>query len=365
MFHINKNKCFIKNGKYKFKCKCLGYKSNFFGEVIFNTAMLGYEEIITDPSYYNQIIVFSNLNIGNTGINIEDIESHRIWISGIIIKNLSNFYSNFRTKINLYKFLKKNKILIIEIKNTRTLIKNIRENKNKYINIYFKKNKKLKIKKKKYLNKVSTKINFSLNKYSYFIKKNKINKFKTKILVIDLGLKTNILRNLSDVNQYLIITSYKIKINNIKKIKPNGIIITNGPGNPKEYNKKLYRIIKEIIESKIPILGICLGHQILSNFFGYKLKKLFIGHHGSNHPIKIKNKLIIASQNHNYITKLSNNKKIKNINSLFDKTNQGFIFNKRKIISTQGHPEGAPGTNDFKFIFRKFIKIIIKNEKNK
>lgn len=312
---------------------------------------------MTDPSYYNQLVVFSNLNIGNTGFNMEDIESYRFWLSGIIVKNFSVFYSNFKSKNSIYNYLKINKILILEVSDTRSLIKIIRSNNYNYSILFFK-NKKIKNKiKEKYIKYVSSKINFSFNQNIFLKNKFKYsNLFFFKVLVIDLGLKLNILRSLIEKKCYLIVVNYCISLRNIMKINPDGIVLTNGPGNPKYYNKLLKKI-KFFFKKHIPILGICFGHQIISLSLGMKINKMKIGHHGSNHPVKVSDrKIFISSQNHNYF---SNNIKC-NFFSLFDFTNQGFYIRKKKIISFQGHPEAAPGTNDFKFIFSKFINFLIK-----
>ncbi|MGX7576889.1 carbamoyl phosphate synthase small subunit [Candidatus Vidania fulgoroideorum] len=336
-------KCTLIINKKKFFLDAFGYKKNFFGEIIFNTSNVGYQETLTDPSYYNKILVFTSVNIGNTGINIFDNESHRIWLGAIIVKNLSLFYSHYHSYKGIYYFLKKNKVLILKSKSTRDLVKEIRKKKtNAYI--FFKKKKKIKNKIKKPSKNSSTNLCFSYCEKKNYIKKNFYNIFKNKIIVLDFGLKYNILRNIK--NNYLIILNYK-NINFYKKIKPKGIILTNGPGNPCLYNSIKKKILK--ITKKIPTLAICLGHQILFFSSNSKISKMKVGHHGINHPIKIKKRIYITSQNHDFVV----NKKSK-IKSLFDNTNQGFI--KKKIFSLQGHPEGCPGPEDLNFIFKKFLK---------
>ncbi|MGX7589310.1 glutamine-hydrolyzing carbamoyl-phosphate synthase small subunit [Candidatus Vidania fulgoroideorum] len=354
--HFKAVNCFIKIGKKKVKSKCLGIKKNFFGEIVFNTSNIGYQEVLTDPSYYNQFIIFTSVNIGNTGFNYNDLESYRVWASGIIVKNFEKFFSNSRSKDSLFNFLKKNKVIILEVEDTRNLVNIIRKNKIRYFFLFFKKKKKLKKRKKKYLANVSTKNTFSFNQS--LLKENVFNYsnfFNFKIILIDCGVKFSILRNIVSYNCFVIVTNYKH--NKIKEIKPDGIVISNGPGNPCYYIK-IVNLIKNILKKRIPILGICFGHQIISLALNLSIKKMKLGHHGINHPVILsKKKFLITSQNHNY--SVSNFKKC--FFSLFDYTNQGFYYKKKNIICFQGHPESSPGPRESNIIFLKFFRIL-KNE---
>ncbi|MGX7582505.1 glutamine-hydrolyzing carbamoyl-phosphate synthase small subunit [Candidatus Vidania fulgoroideorum] len=344
--HIKKSKCILEliDGS-KFTARSYGFKNNFFGEIVFNTSNLGYQEIFSDPSYLNKILVFSSSNIGNTGINLYDNESCRIWLSAIIVKNLSVFYSNFNSKISIKSFLKKNKIIVLEIKDTRQIILKIRKMKKNNAFIYFKKKKKIN---KKFTN-ITTKKNFLWNEKNNFLKKKNNNEFFNKLLIFDFGIKFNILRCLSKKNFLLVINSKK-KIN-LFKININAVVFSNGPGNPNDF--KNINFIRKIIKKKIPILGICLGHQLISLSLKMKVKKMKVGHHGINHPVLFKNSTIITSQNHDYEV-INKNKNF----SLFDKSNQGIFNNKKKIITFQGHPEHSPGTFDALIIFKHFYNFL-------
>ncbi len=352
---MKKKNCFLllENG-VKFKAKSYGYIKNFHGEIVFNTSNLGYQEVITDPSYLNQIIVFTSANIGNTGINLYDNESFRIWLGAIVVKNISVFFSNKFCIGSLYKILKKNRVIILEINETRDLIFEIKKlKKNNFASIYYKKNKPKKIIKNCLLKYSSTRKFFSWNESENYFKKNYFNfNFNYKIIIIDCGFKFNLARCISKLNIFSLIINYNVKLKNIYKLKPDGIIISNGPGNPTIYSN-LIKKIQILIKNKIPIFGICFGHQIISLSCKNSVKKMKTGHHGINHPVYFCGKILVTTQNHDFFVEMKKNK----IYSLFDNTNQGLISFKKKILSFQGHPEGSPGIILFK-IFKIFINII-------
>ncbi|MGX7582924.1 glutamine-hydrolyzing carbamoyl-phosphate synthase small subunit [Candidatus Vidania fulgoroideorum] len=350
MYINQKKNCLIllSNGK-SFKANSILKKKNLFLETVFNTSNTGYQEVITDPSYCNQTVIFTNSHFGNTGLNQQDSESNRIWLSCIITKDyFFNNNTNFRCETNLFKFLKKEKLVVLEKVDTRNLVKFVRLLKNKYSIIIHNKIKKIKFlcKNFKYLKYVSY-YNFFSENYNYsnfFLKKN--NFFLKKIFIINLGLKNNILRNLSKRSLFLIVSNYKFKISYIKKINPDGILISNGPGDPRIYPNLVKKISK--ITNLFPLLGICMGHQIICISKNSKIKKMQFGQHGINHPVKYNNNFYISSQNHNYCSVIKNK-----IYSLFDETNQGLF--EKNIISFQGHPESCPGPLDFEFIFDLFF----------
>ncbi|WDI79424.1 carbamoyl phosphate synthase small subunit [Candidatus Vidania fulgoroideae] len=336
--------------------KSLCYKTNIFSEIVFNTSNLGYEEIITDPSYSNQSLVLTTPHVGNTGVNFYDSESERIWLSCLITRNIFKSVSNnFRFVKRIFYFLKKNKIILLSDFDTRSITKKITKGYN-YVCILHNKiynvNKKIFIfsnilEKIPYIKYSSTKIsylfcNFNLN---FYHRKNFL--FLKKVIVIDFGLKISILKNLVKEKILPLIVNYKV-LNIINLNFFDGIVLSNGPGNPKIYKK----IIKYIKKIKKPILAICFGHQIYSLSKNFNIKKLIFGHHGSNHPINFKKKCFISSQNHNYFCKTKKTK----IFSLLDGTNQG--FSNKRVISFQGHPEASPGPNDFLFLFKNFFKIL-------
>ncbi|WP_343188308.1 glutamine-hydrolyzing carbamoyl-phosphate synthase small subunit [Buchnera aphidicola (Ceratoglyphina bambusae)] len=367
----------LENGK-KFYGKLAGSNYMCVGEIIFNTSMTGYQEIITDPSYFNQIVLLTSPHIGNTGINCEDNESNKIHLSGLILKNITKHPSNYKSKINLNKFLKKNNIISIYDIDTRKLTKIIRkfgtkigcifENKKKNYKKALKKIISFKnIIKEKKIKKISTKYIYIYK--NLFKKKHKENKNSIlNVIVYDYGIKNSILNILSNNNCKLIIVPSNTKIKEILKYSPDGILLSNGPGDPNEYKEESMIIKKILKKTKIPMLGICLGHQLLSLSSGMKIIKMKFGHHGSNHPVKElnTNKILITSQNHNFSVRMNKkiNKKITVTHvSLLDNTIQGISIKNRNVISFQGHPEGNPGPNDANSIFQKFIRIMIKNKK--
>ncbi|MGX7576611.1 carbamoyl phosphate synthase small subunit [Candidatus Vidania fulgoroideorum] len=350
----NNCKIIFKDGDY-FIGKSIGYKKNMYSEIVFNTSNLGYEEIITDPSYSNQVLVFTTPYIGNTGVNLLDFESNRIWLSCVIAREIYNFkkFSNFRTLNNILSFLKKNKVVVLTNFDTRKIVKKITKGFNKVTIAHNNTNNKNNNYKKDipYLKYTSTKIKYIFNEFDCFLKKKYKSLFFKKVLIVDFGIKLSIIRNLTKQGIIGFVVNYKTfssKIINRMKFK--SIILSNGPGKPTIY-KKLINKIKHI-DKKIKILSICFGHQILMISRKVKIGRLKFGHHGSNHPIKINNKLYISTQNHNYYCCKNNSKII----SLFDKTNQGIY--KKNIMSLQCHPEANPGPKDLEFIFRKFFKKI-------
>ncbi|WP_343190040.1 glutamine-hydrolyzing carbamoyl-phosphate synthase small subunit [Buchnera aphidicola (Astegopteryx bambusae)] len=351
-----------------FEGKLIGFNKFCTGEIIFNTSITGYQEIITDPSYFNQIVLLTSPNIGNTGINCEDNESNSVYLSGLIFKNICKNPNHYKSQKTLEKFLLEKKIISIYDVDTRELTNIIRnfgtqigcifENKKK--NYELAKKKIIYFKNKKKKKKISTKKIYVWNDKKL---KKKIEK-KINIIVYDYGIKHSILKFLSQNNCNIIVVPSNTKVKKILKYYPHGILLSNGPGNPNEYLEEI-KIIKNILKNtKIPILGICLGHQLLAISNDMKIKKMKFGHHGSNHPVKeLKtNKILITSQNHNFSVLKSKNQKNIEIThiSLLDKTIQGILIKKRNAIGFQGHPEANPGPNDAVIILKNFLKIVKK-----
>lgn len=360
--------------------KNMGIQGITIGEIVFNTAMTGYQEIITDPSYSDQIITFTYPHIGNIGTNPEDEESKKIQVKGIVTKNISPISSNFRSTENIINYIKKNNLIAISNIDTRKLTRIIREKGSQYaciqtgskidsniayteINNYIKKKKiNLAIScstKKIYQWKINRKKKKDIkNSYNY-IKKSKNQ--KKKIIVYDLGVKENILNILYKKGYHITIVPAETKLDTILSLNPSGIILSNGPGDPRNC-KITIKNTKELLKKKIPIFGICLGHQILALSAGAKIIKMKFGHHGSNHPVKeiSTNRVFITSQNHNYT--IDPNTINDNINithkSLFDQSIQGISIKNNYAFSFQGHPESNPGTNDIKVLFDQFFQKI-------
>ena len=374
----------LEDGSF-FKGRGFGFESTTTGEVCFNTSITGYQEIISDPSYAGQIINFTFPHIGNVGTNNDDHESDKIWTRGVIFNSEISNPSNYRALKHLDYWLKKNKIVGITGLDTRSLTNFIRDkgapkgtisfskkgkfNINKLINLSIKWSG---LKNLDLAGKVTTKKNYkwagfkTWKKESRFLK-NKIKSFK--VVAIDYGIKKNILRYFSDFKCEVNIVSCKTSAIKILKMKPDGIFLSNGPGDPAATGKYAIGIIKKLIKEEMPIFGICLGHQILALALGAKTKKMKLGHRGANHPVKnlIKSNVEITSQNHGFeITKESLPKNIEVTHkSLFDNCVEGIRLKNKPVFSVQYHPESNPGPQDSVYLFQEFINNMKKNAKKK
>ena len=363
----------------------LGYQGEATGEVCFNTSLTGYQEIISDPSYAGQIINFTFPHIGNVGTNNEDLESDKIWARGVIFNSEITSPSNYRSLKNLDEWLKKNKIVGITGLDTRSLTNFIRDkgapkgtisnNKQGNFNI------------KKLIN-ISTKwpglngldlAKDVTTKKAYTwkglktwekgkgFKKNK--KKSLRIVAIDYGIKKNILRYFSNYDCEVKVVSCKQTAEEILKLKPNGIFLSNGPGDPAATGKYAIQTVQKLISSNLPVFGICLGHQILALALNGKTKKMKLGHRGANHPVKnlINKKVEITSQNHGFeVVKESLSKNIQITHkSLFDNSIEGIKLKNKPVFSVQYHPESNPGPQDSHYLFSDFIKDVKKYAKKK
>jgi carbamoyl-phosphate synthase small subunit len=374
----------LQNGKF-FRGLGLGYQGTATGEVCFNTSITGYQEIISDPSYAEQIINFTFPHVGNVGTNLEDHESDKIWTKGVIINSEITNPSNYRALKNFDDWLKKNKIVGITGIDTRNLTNFIRDKGAPKGTISFSKNNKLNIKKLLRLTqkwsglknldlaqKVSTKKNYiwkglkTWKKETGFKKNNKKN---FHVVAIDYGVKKNILRYFSDFNCRVTVVSCKTSAKDIIKLKPNGVFLSNGPGDPAATGKYAIPIIKELIKKNLPIFGICLGHQILALALDAKTKKMSLGHRGANHPVKnlINGNVEITSQNHGFEVVKSSLKKNVQIThqSLFDNSIEGIKLKNKPVYSVQYHPESNPGPQDSVYLFEEFITSMKKYAKKK
>ena len=363
----------------------IGYQGTATGEVCFNTSLTGYQEIISDPSYAGQIINFTFPHIGNVGTNKEDHESDKIWTKGIILNSEITSPSNYRALENLDTWLKKNKIVGITGLDTRSLTNFIRDKGAPKGTISVSKNGKFNIRKLINLTikwdglknldlaeKVTTNKNYIWSGLKTWKKESGFIKNKTKslnVVAIDYGIKKNILRYFSDFNCKVTIVSCKTNAKEILKLKPHGIFLSNGPGDPAATGKYAIGTIKELIKKEMPIFGICLGHQILALTLGAKTKKMKLGHRGANHPVKnlIKNNVEITSQNHGFeIIKESLPKNIEVTHkSLFDNCIEGIRLKNKPVFSVQYHPESNPGPQDSVYLFQEFINNMKKNAKKK
>ena len=350
-----------------------GAKKNSIGELVFNTSITGYQEVITDPSYKGQIIIFTYPHIGNVGTCIEDKESDQTWLKAIITRERPTKSSNWKSEKDFNDYLIDNNLPGLAEIDTRKLTKVIRdkgnllgmivrdemEHKRALLQILRYKNNNLESKSIFY----SQERTKSIHKYNNMIEEPTLN-----IAILDLGCKASILNIFQSFNCKISILNSNCSMDTVKKLRVDAILVSNGPGNPEYYTSSI-NLIKEMIRKEIPILGICLGHQLLGIALGAKIEKLQFGHHGTNHPIKdlSTNKVFITSQNHNYvlsIKSLPSNLSITHI-SLFDNSIQGFIHNEKILMGFQGHPEGSPGPIDIqKNIVEQFLIKVHKAKKN-
>ncbi|WP_440651021.1 glutamine-hydrolyzing carbamoyl-phosphate synthase small subunit [Candidatus Pelagibacter sp. HIMB1495] len=381
---INTGVLVLENKKV-FKGIGIGYEGEATGEVCFNTSLTGYQEIISDPSYAGQIINFTFPHIGNVGTNKEDLESDKIWTKGVIFNSEITDPSNYRAFLHLDAWLKKNKIVGLTGLDTRSLTNFIRDKGAPKGTIAFSKKQKFNISKLtnttlkwsglKNLDlakEVSTPKNYIWKGFKTWKKKDgfvKNKKSQFHVVAIDYGIKKNILRYFSDFNCKVTIVHCKTSAEKILSLKPNGIFLSNGPGDPAATGKYAINIIKNLIKKNIPIFGICLGHQILALALGGKTKKMKLGHRGANHPVKnlIHENVEITSQNHGF--EVVEEMLPKNIEvthkSLFDNSIEGIKLKNKPVFSVQYHPESNPGPQDSVYLFKEFINNMKKNAKKK
>jgi carbamoyl-phosphate synthase small subunit len=356
-----------------FKGKSIGISGTSLGEVVFNTAMTGYQEILSDPSYCDQIITLTYPHIGSTGVNAIDDESDNIVAKGLIIRDLPLIESNWRSENTLTNYLKDNNIIAIAEIDTRSLTRHLRKNGSMKGCITNELDEEKALEKAKnwhglkntdLAKVVSTKENYEFNQGSYDLKTGEFykSKAKYKVVVYDFGVKKNILRMLCDRDCDLIIVPAQTSVEDVLKLNPDGVFLSNGPGDPEPCDYAI-KSTKELLEKDIPVFGICLGHQILALASGVKTIKMKFGHHGANHPVKdiVNNKVVITSQNHGFAVDdgsgLSENIEITH-KSLFDDSIQGIKVKGKKAFGFQGHPEASPGPQDCSYLFDDFVNYL-------
>jgi len=370
----------LENGKIYWG-QGMGAKIANIGELCFNTSQTGYQEILTDPSYAKQIITFTFPHIGIVGTNNIDVESNKIHASGCILNQPIHHESSWRCQSSLDFFFAQNNIPCITNIDTRHLTRLlVKQGAIKAAIINFgENNENLDILSKE-IDKWSGLQNLDLasvvttqNKYKWseniWQLENNQNKKKNKqtfnVTCIDFGIKKNILRNLINSNLAPTILPSHSSIDSIMKTNPDGIFLSNGPGDPYATGEKVIPTIKELIKKEIPIFGICLGHQILSLALGATTKKMFQGHRGGNHPVKnLETSIVeITAQNHGFEVNRSSfpSSVIETHVSLFDGSNEGFKHTNLPIFGVQYHPEASPGPHDSHYLFDQFYKLIQKN----
>ncbi|PCI71237.1 MAG: carbamoyl-phosphate synthase small subunit [Gammaproteobacteria bacterium] len=367
-----------------FHGKSIGADGESVAEVVFNTAMTGYQEILTDPSYAKQMVTLTYPHIGNTGVNEEDVESDHVWAAGLIIRDLPIVASNWRKTQTLQDYLIDNNVQAIADIDTRKLTRILRtkgalagcivagegakaEN---AIHVALEKAKSFAgLKGMDLAKEVCTKEQYSWSEKSWDIvnghTQQEDSEKKYRVIAYDFGVKKNILRMLVDRGCDLTVVPAQTSADEVLAMKPDGIFLSNGPGDPEPCDYAI-SAIKIFLEKEIPTFGICLGHQLLAIASGAKTEKMKFGHHGANHPVEnLKDKtVLITSQNHGFAVDESSlpSEIIVTHKSLFDGSLQGIEHKSKPAFGFQGHPEASPGPHDAAPLFEHFIQLIKQNK---
>jgi len=355
-----------------FKGKSIGANGNTVGEVVFNTSMTGYQEILTDPSYAQQIVALTYPHIGNTGTNSVDEESGKIYASGLIIRDLPLMLSNWRNELPLDEYLSSNNVVAISDIDTRALTRHLREHGSLKGCIFTgdnideaaavaKAQAFAGLKNMDLAKVVSTTKQYDFNDGSYSLESGKFASLdkKFKVVVYDYGVKKNILRMLVDRGCDLTVVNAQTPVADVLKMNPDGVFLSNGPGDPEPCDYAINNI-QTLLENNMPMFGICLGHQLLSLASGAKTEKMKFGHHGANHPVQDlgTKQVMITSQNHGFAVAegdMPNTLEVTH-RSLFDNSIQGVKVAGKPAFSFQGHPEASPGPHDVSGLFDTFIQ---------
>ena len=364
-----------------FRGTAIGAEGISVGEVVFNTSMTGYQEILTDPSYAEQIITLTYPHIGNYGTNSEDEENDTIWAKGLVIRDLPLLASNFRSEQDLSSYLKAKNVVAIADIDTRKLTRILRDKgaqRGCIVTVNeFNEQEQQKaleaaqafpgLKGMDLAKVVSCKESFFWTSQSWQLGKgfSELENPKFHVVAYDYGVKRNILRMLADRGCKLTVVPAQTSAAEVLALKPDGIFLSNGPGDPEPCDYAI-TAIKEFLTTDIPIFGICLGHQLLALASGAQTEKMKFGHHGGNHPVQdlSNKKVMITAQNHGFAVKESSlpNNLVATHKSLFDGTLQGIKRTDKPAFSFQGHPEASPGPHDAAPLFDHFIELM--NERN-
>jgi carbamoyl-phosphate synthase small subunit len=363
-----------------FRGKGIGAIGASVGEVVFNTAMTGYQEILTDPSYTRQIVTLTYPHIGNVGVNREDCEAPRVYAAGLVIRDLSLVVSNFRSEQTLTAYLKAEKVVAIADIDTRKLTRVLRE-KGAQAGCLVTGEKvdadAAVVQARAFPGLAGmdlAKIVTADKPYAWTEGEWKLGKghvaqenAKFHVVAYDFGVKRNILRMLAQRGCKLTVVPAQTPAADVLAMKPDGVFLSNGPGDPEPCDYAI-AAIREFLDKKVPTFGICLGHQLMGLAAGGKTLKMKFGHHGANHPVKDleSGQVMITSQNHGFAVDpqtLPSNVKVSHV-SLFDGSLQGMTWTDRPALCFQGHPEASPGPHDVSYLFDRFIGMMANAEKN-
>jgi carbamoyl-phosphate synthase small subunit len=350
----------LEDGKV-FEGKAAGAIGTTTGEICFNTGMTGYQEVFTDPSYYGQVICMNNAHIGNYGVNLTEVESDGIKISGMICKKFNTGFSRYGKDItSLQEYFEKNNIVAISDVDTRALVRHIRD--------------------KGAMNCVISSTEYDIEKLKTVLKNvpsmeglelsSKVTTKKAyevgepnsnfRVALIDFGVKKNIIRSLVERGCFVKVFPMKTSVAEMEQFKPNGYMLSNGPGDPGVMKDEI-ALVKAVIETGKPVFGICLGHQLLALSQGISTYKLHRGHRGINHPVKnlLTGKCEITSQNHGFTVRAEDVAKAKGVEithvNLNDETIEGIHLTGKPVFSVQYHPEACPGPHDSRYLFDEFV----------
>ena len=354
MSHENNMELILENGR-RFEGRLFGHLSESVGEVVFTTGMTGYQETLTDPSFAGQIVVMTYPLMGNYGTNLYDMESDSPKLNGFIVREKCDMPNNWRTEMTLEGFLKQHKITGIYGIDTRSLTRVLRDN-GTLKGIIVQKSKNL----------TQEQIE---EKFAQFSNKGVVAKVTTKekyeidgdglhLAVMDFGIKRGILKSLSKRGCKLTVFPAHASVEEILSVNPDGIFLSNGPGDPKD-SPEIIENVKELINKK-PVVGICLGHQLIALSLGGSTKRLKFGHHGANHPVKHLDtgRVYITSQNHEFVISDMPEEVEAFFINVNDKSIEGIRHKTKPVASVQFHPEATPGPLDTGFLFDDFLKLI-------
>ena len=352
----------------------IGAEGASIGEVVFNTSMTGYQEILTDPSYCKQIVTLTYPHIGNVGINDEDVESRQVFASGLVIRDLSQTVSNWRSKQSLPEYLKANKVVAIADIDTRKLTRILRETGAQSGCIASGTDEVAALAAAHgfaglagmdLAREVSCSKAYDWTQREWDLKSGYADIEKTPFHVVayDFGVKRNILRKLAQRGCKVTVVPAQTSAADVNKLKPDGVFLSNGPGDPEPCDYAI-AATQQFLSEGMPLFGICLGHQIMGLAVGAKTLKMKFGHRGANHPVQDlqSKRVMITSQNHGFAVDgatLPKNARVTHV-SLFDGTLQGFELSDKPALCFQGHPEASPGPQDVDYLFDRFIGLMEK-----